>query len=54
MDLDSASKSGVIEANVEQDGALAGLPDLRTVISRPSSISDAESDDYQIKPKVKK
>ena len=30
------------------------LPDLRTVISRPSSISDIESDDYQIKPKHKK
>ena len=41
------------EIEIEIDD-VSGLPDLRTVISRPSSISDIESDDYQIKPKHKK
>ena len=37
-----------LEVNVKPDADL--LPDLRTVISRPSSVSDADTDDYNVKP----
>ena len=41
----------VLDVNVKPDADLMdGLPDLRTVISRPSSVSDADTDDYNIKP----
>ena len=41
----------VLDVNVKPDADLMGsLPDLRTVISRPSSVSDDDTDDYNIKP----
>ena len=41
----------MLEVNAKVDSDLLGpLPDLRTVISRPSSVSDADTDDYNIKP----
>jgi len=54
MDMEMEElKNDELEIDIGEDPAI-GLPDLRTVISRPSSISDAESDDYQIRPKFKK
>merc|ERR1712113_1112640 len=50
MDMDDL-KNDELEIDIND---VNPLPDLRTVISRPSSISDIESDDYQIKPKHKK
>ena len=50
MDMDDL-KADELEIEINDANP---LPDLRTVISRPSSISDIESDDYQIKPKHKK
>ena len=51
VDMDTDELKNEIEIEIDD---VSGLPDLRTVISRPSSISDIESDDYQIKPKHKK
>jgi hypothetical protein len=50
MDMDDL-KADELEIEINDSNP---LPDLRTVISRPSSISDIESDDYQIKPRHKK
>merc|ERR1712130_685135 len=53
-ELEFSTKSDELEIHTKDDSDLLGneskLPDLRTVISRSSSLSDV-SDNYQIKPK---
>lgn len=53
-ELEFSTKSDELEIHTKEDTDLLGhdskLPDLRTVISRSSSLSDV-SDNYQIKPK---
>ena len=51
--MEGYDRADEIEINVSEDKSLCGLPDLRTVISKTPSISDAESDDYHIKPAAK-
>ena len=43
-----------LELNAKPDELTLGLPDLRTVISRPSSVSDADTDDYKPNKMMKK
>ena len=56
MDDNNTEKSDQLEINVGEDAELMAdvkLPDLRTVISRSNSQSDA-SDGYEIKPLKRK